>query len=290
MSNSPQAEAGTKTRAQSLRVARPGAPTPLQSSAALLSMDLVSKRYGSRVVLEKFSMEVRRGEALGLLGPNGAGKSTLMQLMAGVLLPDAGRISLHGGELVRDPSSPNTRMAIGLVPQELAIYPNLTATENLEFFGSLYGLRGAALARRVQWGLGVADLGARADARAGTFSGGMQRRLNIACAVLHEPQLLLLDEPTVGVDPQSRNHIFETIEVLKHEGMTLVHSTHLMDEAERLCDRVAILDHGKLLAVDKPASLVRLHVTEEMRQRPVTPPVGTLEDVFLALTGKALRD
>jgi ABC-2 type transport system ATP-binding protein len=253
-------------------------------------LDLVSKRYDQTIALEKLCLEIRRGESFGLLGPNGAGKSTLMQLIAGVALPDAGRISLHVGDRSCDPSATDTRRAIGLVPQELAIYPNLTATENLEFFGRLYGLRGGDLARRVRWALGVADLGARAHARAGTFSGGMQRRLNIACAVLHEPQLLLLDEPTVGVDPQSRNHIFDTIEVLKQEGMTLVHSTHLMEEAERLCDRVAILDHGRLLAVDTPAALVRKHVTEDMKRRPVQAASGTLEDVFLALTGKALRD
>jgi ABC-2 type transport system ATP-binding protein len=283
------ARRGAKPAVPLLKVASARQAQPM-AAATLITMDRVTKRYEQTVVLDGFSLEVRRGEAFGLLGPNGAGKSTLMQLMAGVLLPDAGRITLRLGEQSCDPCTPSTRMAIGLVPQELAIYPNLTAAENLKFFGSLYGLRGAELARRVRWGLGLADLGTRADARANTFSGGMQRRLNIACAVLHEPELLLLDEPTVGVDPQSRNHIFETIEALKQEGMTLIHSTHLMDEAERLCDRIAIIDHGKLLAVDTPTALVLEHVTEEVRAKPITTRVGTLEDVFLALTGKALRD
>ena len=264
-----------------------GLPGPTQP---LLVMDRVTRCHGKTVVLEGFCLAVRAGEAFGLLGPNGAGKSTVVQLMAGILRPDAGTIALHHGGLARDPSTPATRLSVGLVPQELAIYPNLSPRENLEFFGSLYGLRGAELARRVQWGLALADLGARADARAGTFSGGMQRRLNIACAVLHEPRLLLLDEPTVGVDPQSRNHIFETIEALKQEGLTIVHSTHLIDEAELLCDRIAILDRGKLLAVGTPAALVEQHVRAETGARPGAAHGGTLQDVFLALTGKALRD
>ena len=261
--------------------------------ATLLHIDRVSKHYAGAPAVASLTLRVRCGETLGLLGPNGAGKSTLMHLVAGVLLPDGGSITLHG---TRHPHSAAGRATIGLVPQNLAIYPKLTAAENLRFFGRLHGLRGEQLEVRVRWGLGIADLASRSAHRAGTFSGGMLRRLNLACALLHEPELLLLDEPTVGVDPQARNHIFETIQELKASGMTILHSTHMMEEAERLCDRVAIMDHGQILAVDSVADLIEAHAglalqrAKSARAGVAHPPAPNLESVFLRLTGKALRD
>ena len=259
----------------------------------LLHIDRVTKHYAGALAVSNLTLSVRSGETLGLLGPNGAGKSTLMHLIAGVLLPDGGSITLQG---TRHPHSAAGRAAIGLVTQNLAIYPNLTAAENLRFFGRLHGLRGAQLEERVRWGLGIADLAARWAQRAGTFSGGMLRRLNLACALLHEPELLLLDEPTVGVDPQARSHIFETITELKAMGMTIVHSTHMMEEAERLCDRVAIMDHGEILAVDSVRDLIDTHAglalqrVKSARAGVPQAPGPNLESVFLRLTGKALRD
>ena len=261
--------------------------------ATLLHIDRVTKHYAGASAVSNLTLDVRTGETLGLLGPNGAGKSTLMHLIAGVLLPDGGSITLQG---TRHPHSAAGRATIGLVPQNLAIYPNLTAAENLRFFGRLYGLRSAQLDERVRWGLGIADLAARSAHRAGNFSGGMLRRLNLACALLHEPELLLLDEPTVGVDPQARNHIYETITELKATGMTIVHSTHMMEEAERLCDRVAIMDHGQILAVDSVAGLIDAHAGLARQRAKIAragashAPEPNLESVFLRLTGKALRD
>ncbi len=199
---------------------------------------------------------IGKAEAFGLLGPNGAGKSTTIHMLVGALAPDAGRVTIGGDGDVRDAS---VRRRIGIAPQELAIYEELTGAENLAFFARIYGLRGGRLAERVAWGLSFAGLTERAGDRAGTYSGGMKRRLNLACAAVHEPTVLLCDEPTVGVDPQSRNHIFESIEALKADGCTLLYTTHYMEEAERLCDRVAIMDHGKILAVDTVDALIEEH-------------------------------
>jgi ABC-2 type transport system ATP-binding protein len=254
--------------------------SPAGTSAAvvpetLVWMEGVSKRYGTVIALDGLDLEIRRRETLGLLGPNGAGKTTLMHLLAGVGRPDAGTIRVKD---LGDPTTVRARHAIGLAPQAIALYPQLTAAENLRFFGRLYGVRGPELETGVQRGLQLADLEARAHHRVGTFSGGMQRRLNLACGVLHQPVLLLLDEPTAGVDPQSRNRLFETIVELKATGLTLVYSTHLMEEAERLCDRIAIIDHGRVLAVGTTTEVLARHESSD------------LQSLFLSLTGSDVRD
>ncbi|MCA9655979.1 MAG: ABC transporter ATP-binding protein [Myxococcales bacterium] len=214
------------------------------------------KSFGELRAVDGVSFDIERAESFGLLGPNGAGKSTTISMLVGALLPDSGTVRLDGD---RSPSAPATRREIGVAPQDLAIYEELSAEENLAFFGRIYGLRGRRLAERVSWGLELAGLSGRRKDRAETFSGGMKRRLNLACAAVHEPRLLLCDEPTVGVDPQSRNHIFESIEALRADGCTLLYTTHYMEEAERLCERVAIMDHGRILALGSVPELIAEH-------------------------------
>lgn len=221
----------------------------------MIEVSSLGKSYGDLRAVDDVSFRVERGEAFGLLGPNGAGKSTTIHLLAGVLAPDSGSVLLDGS----DPQNAQVRTKLGVSPQELAIYEELTGEENLRVFGALYGLRGAALSERVSWALDFAGLSDRRKDRAAKYSGGMKRRLNLACAVVHDPVLLICDEPTVGVDPQSRNHIFESIEALRASGTTLLYTTHYMSEAQRLCDRVAIMDHGKLLAVDTVDALIEAH-------------------------------
>lgn len=215
----------------------------------------VQKRYGHRVALAGVDLRLRRGETLGLLGPNGAGKSTLMKIVVGALDADHGSVSIGG----LPASARAARGKLGFAPQDLALYANLSAEENLELFGRLHGLRGRRLRERVELCLELAGLEDRRRDRVRTFSGGMARRLNLSCAIVHEPELVLLDEPTVGIDPQSRNHIFATLERLREAGLTLLYSTHYMEEAERLCDRVAVVDRGKLLAEGTVSELVQLH-------------------------------
>jgi ABC-2 type transport system ATP-binding protein len=211
------------------------------------------KAYGSLAAVDGLSFEVRQGETFGLLGPNGAGKTTTMHLLVGVLRPDRGTIAIAGQG---DPTKPQTREKIGLAPQAMSLYPDLTGEENLVFFARLHGLAGNALRDRVQGALDLAGLADRRKHRVRTYSGGMQRRLNLACALVHDPPVLLLDEPTVGVDPQSRNHLFDNIESLRDQGRTILYTTHYMEEAQRLCDRVAIMDHGKILALDSVPELI----------------------------------
>lgn len=210
----------------------------------MLEVQSLVKRYGSRVAVDDLSFQVQPGETYGLLGPNGAGKSTLVSLIMGLLRPDSGQIKVCGG----NPSDANIKAKVGIAPQALSLYEELSAQENLEFFGKLYRLTGTTLKSRIQEALDLAELSERRQDQVAKFSGGMKRRLNIAVAMLHHPQLLLLDEPTVGVDPQSRNHILECIQRLAARGMTVIYTTHYMEEAERLCDRIAIMDQGKMLA------------------------------------------
>ena len=216
------------------------------TSTTVLHCDGLTRRYGDRVAVDDLSFEIRRGETYGLLGPNGAGKTTAISMVAGILSPDAGTVTV-AGETV-GASRGAGKAAIGLVPQEVALYTDLTAEENLRFFGRLQGLSGRALDSRIADVLEVVGLRERADERIDTYSGGMQRRANIAAGLLHRPALLILDEPTVGVDPQSRNQILESIEVLGGEGLAVLYTTHYMEEAERLCDRVGIIDDGRLVA------------------------------------------
>lgn len=299
----------------------------MSKTAAIKALNL-QKSFGANRAVQGFSLEVLTGETMGLLGPNGAGKSTSIQILTGLLQPDAGEVEVAGG----NPHDATVRRRLGVAPQALSLYEELTAAENLAFFGSLYNLAGSQLRERVAWGLEFAGLADRAKHRVNTFSGGMKRRLNLAIAMIHEPQVLFLDEPTVGVDPQSRNHIFERIAQLRSSGLTILYTTHYMEEARRLCDRVAIIDHGKLLALDTVPALIATYGGESQIQAEVSEwpaalkqrarvEAGTLrtnsakpleeianwtaagarfqtlqinspdlESVFLSLTGRSLRD
>jgi ABC-2 type transport system ATP-binding protein len=284
------------------------------AESALVLAGLV-KRFGALTAVDGLSLEVRRGEILGLLGPNGAGKTTAVHLAVGLLSPDAGTIALAGGGSPREAA---VRRRLGLAPQSIALYDALSAEENLRFFASVQGLSGRARAARVEWGLEFAALSDRRRDRTGTFSGGMRRRLNLAAALVHDPELVLLDEPTAGVDPQSRNAILERILELRRAGRTVVYTTHYMEEAARLCDRVAIVDHGRVLALDTVDGLLRAHGGDAVlvvrtpggeRRIPTPDPAreltrlvtserveefrlerADLESVFLHLTGRRLRE
>ena len=281
----------------------------------MLVLEGLRKRYGASVAVDGLSLAVRRGEIFGLLGPNGAGKTTTVGLATGLLAPDEGTVEVAG---LGSPASPAVRARIGLAPQALALYEGLTGEENAAFFGSVYGLSGARLAERVRFAIGFVGLSERQHDRVAAYSGGMKRRLNLAVALVHDPELVLLDEPTVGVDPQSRNLIFENVRRLREAGKTIVYTTHYMEEAERLCDRVGIVDHGRLLALGTVADLVAAHggrpvlVAEtggeevrletddplrELNRLAAARPVSSfrversnLEQVFLRLTGRQLRD
>jgi ABC-2 type transport system ATP-binding protein len=213
----------------------------------MLQLTHVTKRYGPLTALDDVSLEIARGEFFGLLGPNGAGKSTLMSLVAGLRTPDSGAITLDDTPL--SPANVAARTSFGFVPQSIALYDDLSAEQNLRIFGELYGLRGATLRARIDEALTAVQLADRRRDLVKTFSGGMQRRLNLVASLLHRPKLLLCDEPTVGVDPQSRNAIFDFLEKLNREGLTIIYSTHYMEEATRLCSRIGIIDHGKILAL-----------------------------------------
>ncbi len=215
----------------------------MNTHASYLSARELTKRYGELLALDQVSLDIAAGEFFGLLGPNGAGKSTFMSLVAGLKSPDTGTITL-GGESLRA----SARNKLGFVPQGLALYPKLNAHENLAIFGALQGLSGKDLYTRVDEMLTAVQLRDRAREPVQNFSGGMQRRLNLAAALLHRPSLLLCDEPTVGVDPQSRNAIFDLLEQLNRDGLTIIYSTHYLEEATRLCSRIAVIDHGKILA------------------------------------------
>ena len=220
--------------------------------AAPLIVRGAEKQYGGTAALSGASFEVRQGELLGLLGPNGAGKTTMIKAIAGRVALDRGEILLFGRSLSRQDDRPE----LGVVPQELAIYKLLTARENLAAFGALNGVTGPRLKERVDWALEWSGLADRANQMAKTFSGGMQRLLNIACSLLHAPRLVLLDEPTVGVDPQSRERIYEMLAALKRDGVSVVLTTHHLEEAERRCERVVIIDRGRIVAAGTMAELV----------------------------------
>ena len=219
----------------------------------LLSVEQISKSYGARKAVDGVSFKVQRGQTVGLIGPNGAGKSTTVGMICGLRRADAGRIVLDGDTIGQGASS--AKRKIGFVPQDLALYEDLSALENLKLFGALYGLKGTQLKERCEQVLALVNLADRAADAPATFSGGMKRRLNIAAALLHDPLLLILDEPTVGVDPQSRNAIFDTLEALQAQGRALIYTSHYMEEVERLADHIIIIDHGKVLADETPAAL-----------------------------------
>jgi ABC-2 type transport system ATP-binding protein len=222
----------------------------------MLEVKDITKRYGPLVAVSDVSFRVDRGETIGLLGPNGAGKTTTVSIIAGLLSADSGEVLIEGNQVKSDTDP--VKLKIGLVPQDMALYDQLTARDNLTFFAALYSLAGAKAKHAIDDVLNLVALSDRANHKVGTFSGGMKRRLNLAAALLHDPQILLLDEPTVGVDPQSRNAIFENLETLKKRGKTLIYTTHYMEEAERLCDRIVIIDHGKVIANDTLQALHQL--------------------------------
>lgn len=224
--------------------------------ARMITANELRKSFDTLRAVDGVSFNIAMGETFGLLGPNSAGKTTTISMLCGLLPPDSGTVTVEGGGA---PTEAHVRRRLGVAPQSLAIYPELTAEENVAFFGKLYGLRGGALRGRVEAVLAFVGLSDRRKDRAKTYSGGMQRRLNIACALVHEPKVLFLDEPTAGVDPQSRNMIFEKIEEAKRDGMTILYTTHYMEEAERLCDRVAIVDKGRVLALDTVPALKAAH-------------------------------
>jgi ABC-2 type transport system ATP-binding protein len=304
----------------------------------VLRVQGLKKAYGSRQAVQEVSFSLRAGEVLGLLGPNGAGKSTTVGMICGLTQPDAGEVRLGGGVTLASDEAAYKRR-IGLVPQDLALYEELPARMNVEIFGSLYRLDPATLRRRTDEVLAMVGLADRAGDKPATFSGGMKRRLNIACALVHDPDVILLDEPTAGVDPQSRNAIFDNLEALKAAGKALIYTTHYMEEAERLADRIVIIDHGRVVASGTQAELfARLPASQVLQieldgepddaklaglpglhrmgqrlevamadvgreagpllaalaergvgVRALSSARATLEDVFLALTGRQLR-
>ncbi len=262
------------------------------TSPVLEVRDLV-KHYGATTALAGVSFQVMPGEMFGLLGPNGAGKTTLLSIVASLLAHTAGEVRVLGQPL--RPNDLDVRRHLGIVPQELAVYGELTGRENLHFFGELYGLSGPDLLRREEEVLSAVGLNETADRRVETYSGGMKRRLNLGIALLHRPRLLLLDEPTTGVDPQSRNHIFEEVRRLNAAGVTVVYTSHYMEEVQALCTRVGIIDHGRLIACDTVSrllqeleGLIRLrlpYVTPSLRER-----IKQLPGVRLAEPGERVLE
>jgi ABC-2 type transport system ATP-binding protein len=302
----------------------------------------VVKRYGTIPALDHVDFEIREGEILGLLGPNGAGKTTAIRALAGLLPIDSGRVEVFGQ--AQGPGAIALRRRLGLVTQEVTVFEDLSARENLEFFGSLYGLKGPALRKRIRETLEFVGLSDHADQRPKAYSGGMKRRLNIACALTHEPELLIMDEPTVGIDPQSRNHILESVRALRARGTSVLYTSHYMEEVEALATRTVIMDQGHVIAQGTVDELVeRVHYESRIHLELATAPEGlvpalravpgvkdlvaegraltvvseagrdnldqvlrvaqgfgsllsmkaerpSLEDVFLTLTGKSLRD
>ncbi|HEX9897056.1 MAG TPA: ABC transporter ATP-binding protein [Dehalococcoidales bacterium] len=247
-------------------------------AAFLVAKDL-HKSFNDHKAVNGVSFTIGQNEIFGLLGPNGAGKTTTIRMLATVLEPDVGEITV-GGFSTRQQAD-KVRSIIGVCPQELALYEELTALDNLTFFGRLVGLNGKETKAQAMSNLALMGLEQRAKGKVSKYSGGMKRRVNLAIALMGHPKLLFLDEPTVGIDPQSRNKIFETIQSLRKNGMTVLYTTHYMEEADRLCDRVAIMDDGKIIAMDTPHAL---------KAQLGDPDKTTLEDVFLKLTGRSLRD
>ncbi len=302
----------------------------------------LSKSYKGKKAIDGIGFEVHSGEILGFLGPNGAGKSTTINILSGILSPDSGSVQILGKNLQRN--AKKIKAEIGVVPQDLAIYEEITAEQNVRFFAGLYHIRGARLEQSVKDALELVGLYDRRAEKPKTFSGGMKRRLNIACAIAHQPKLIIMDEPTVGIDPQSRNHILESIKALRQSGATVIYSTHYMEEVEAICDRIIILNEGKIIAqgtkedlnrqvddeitysfnvdgdikdknrlsqvagvhkvvksddevavtVDKSKDnlneIVTVLLEDGCKMRNMSSREASLEDVFLKLTGKALKD
>ena len=250
-------------------------PTPPE----FLSARNLRKSFGGLTAVDDVSFDLRQQEIFGLLGPNGAGKTTTIRMLSTVLPPDDGDVIIGGHSVARDSNA--VRRLVGVCPQELALYPELSAADNLVFFGRMAGLSGREAKTAAAQHLESVGLTERARDKVDKFSGGMKRRVNLAAALMSRPKLLFLDEPTVGIDPQSRSHIFATVEKLRDAGMTVLYTTHYMEEADRLCDRIGIMDHGRLICLGRP---------EELKSEIGDPAEVTLETVFLELTGRSLRD
>ena len=246
---------------------------------AFLTAQELHKSFNEHKAVDGVSFTIYKGEIFGLLGPNGAGKTTTIRMLSTVLEPDSGDVTIGGYSVRRDADA--VRSLIGVCPQELALYEELSAFDNLVFFGRMVGLDGKEARAQAAARLELLGLAQRAKGRVDKFSGGMKRRVNLAVSLMGHPELLFMDEPTVGIDPQSRNNIYDTIEGLRDKGMTILYTTHYMEEADRLCDRVAIMDGGRIIAMDTP---------RELRSQIGPPDQVTLEDVFLRLTGRSLRD
>ena len=244
-----------------------------------LTAQHLRKHFDGITAVDDVSFSIRRQEIFGLLGPNGAGKTTTIRMLSTVLRPDDGEITIGASSVTGD--SDQVRKIIGVCPQELALYPELSATDNLVFFGRMAGLSGRDAKVAASENLERVGLLDRARDKVDNFSGGMKRRVNLAIALMGRPQLLFLDEPTVGIDPQSRNHIFETVEALRDSGLTVLYTTHYMEEADRLCDRLAVMDHGQIVSMGTP---------HDLKSEIGDPSTVTLETVFLELTGRSLRD
>jgi ABC-2 type transport system ATP-binding protein len=244
----------------------------------LVAQDL-HKSFNEHKAVNGVSFNIYKGEIFGLLGPNGAGKTTTIRILSTVLEPDRGDVTVGEYSIRHDADA--VRSLIGVCPQELALYEDLSALDNMVFFGRMVGLGGKEAQAQAMAHLELMGLTERAEGKIAKFSGGMKRRVNLAIALMGYPELLFLDEPTVGIDPQSRNNIYETIEGLRDKGMTILYTTHYMEEADRLCDRVAIMDGGRIIAMDTPYQL---------KGQAGSPEQVTLEDVFLKLTGRSLRD
>ncbi len=242
-------------------------------------VESLRKSFNGNKAVNGVSFTIGKGEIFGLLGPNGAGKTTTIRILSTVLSPDSGDVTVGGHSLHKNPAE--VRALIGVCPQELAFYPDLSALDNLVFFGRMVGLDGQEAHAQAMANLELMGLTERARNKVDKYSGGMKRRVNLAIALMGHPRLLFLDEPTVGIDPQSRNNIYETIVGLRKNGMTVLYTTHYMEEADRVCDRVAIMDAGQIIAMDSPHNL---------KGQIGSPDKVTLEDVFLKLTGRSLRD
>jgi ABC-2 type transport system ATP-binding protein len=248
----------------------------------VLSVNGLVKRYGDFTAVNGVRFDVHKGEVFGLLGPNGAGKSTLIGMLTCVVEPTEGQASVHGYDVVRDRDK--VKRLVGLVPQELALYGTLTTEENLSFFGQMYGLSGSRLKERIETGIELAQLQEWRNKPVQTFSGGMKRRLNLAVGLLHNPEILFLDEPTVGVDPQSRNHIFSSVQKLVELGLTVIYTTHYMEEAELLCNRVSIYDRGQIIDINTPQMFIS-QVENKNLDLGLDEPVAGVIDAIRALPG-----
>lgn len=246
---------------------------------SILKVKNLTKTYGDKQVVKNIGFDIKAGEILGFIGPNGAGKSTTIKMLIDVEAMDNGEILFNGNDIKRNTEP--FKSSLGVVPQDISVYDDLSAYDNVKFFCSLYGFRGKALKDRVKQSLDFVGLWERRNELPPKFSGGMKRRLNIACSIAHSPKLLIMDEPTVGIDPQSRNHIIQSIKTLNSQGTTVIYVSHYMEEIEALCDRVLILDHGTIIEDAEK---------EELKKKYTAKGLSTLEEIFLNLTGVELRD